>query len=1156
MGKELIAEFPSFRKSIEDLDSVLQKLAERPEWALMQAILEPKETSRINHVTRSQPVCTAVQIALVDLLAKWDITPRAVIGHSSGEIAAAYTAGRLTSTQAIIVAYYRGFVVGKSESETPGAMMAVSLSKNQADADIDALGLAESIKVACINSHESVTISGDEQGIDKLAQTLTPRGIFARKLNTNGRAYHSHHMKALGQEYQDLLETNLGLPVGVPAQMDDLAVEWISSVYSVPVGPKILPAYWRHNLESPVQFADAAEQLMKGKKVHIIELGPHSAMEMPLKQIAKSSKVKEGNMHYNSAIIRNKNAVQTVLDLMGQLYLHGHDIPFAKLNHVDAPGAPIEQGKVLTNLPPYSWTYDGPILWNEGRQSRELRNRKYGHHDLLGLQMNGGNGIITMWRNMIKVKDVPWLESHKLGEDVVFPGAAYVAMATEAICQSLDIAKSQHPKVSMRNFNIIKAMPIPTDQDSPGAEVFTTLRPSQISGTTFSNKWCDFEISTFYEGKYSVHSTGLISANLEADKFHPKVSVENVDLQALATRNWYDTFTTIGLNFGSHFQTMKKIETDGKRKAMKARATVDYNRGGRPEAEYIMHPTLIDSMLQTALVASSAGHIANLKCMVPTAIEELNFTVLDGAEQIESLVVTAETEKTGLGSIKASADLVANSGEVCAQLKSVTAVAFQGIQDDQSAIEERHPMMKVIWKPDVTKLGSDTAAGFSQYLSDVDAQSDNGLPSSLTKLVEMVCVLAHKQPRLNILELGSPSRISGKFARATLEALRAGTPFPRYASCARGYYNANEELLVEECTSAENVSDHAEKAKTLQAGTHFDLIVCSDSLIGQEAVTKRHEAIGGLLSAQGAVVGLVNAEFPGNPDLQLTMTDIEIGDSAEKIIVGKIPQLRKVPGSHHIVVVERGEQGEFVDKLCEMWETRSKKPIERVSLPLITTASLPPGTTVICAVELNEPMLSTLTESEMSSMKIMTDNAARILWVHAGNNMNAERPLHAMVTGFARSLVLEQPSLRFFTHDIDDPLADPEHSITNLFKTLDDLHNDDCLDLEIVERKGLPFIQRFVPEEELNKTFRQKLGNSPASKTLGDSKPAKLTIQSMGQFDTLAFMPESQSETDVKAGFLEIDVKSVGLNAKVRRLTLEFSWEMILILFDLGCLRL
>lgn len=216
-----------------------------------------------------------------------------------------------------------------------------------------------------------------------------------------------------------------------------------------------------------------------------------------------------------------------------------------------------------------------------------------------------------------------------------------------------------------------------------------------------------------------------------------------------------------------------------------------------------------------------------------------------------------------------------------------------------------------------------------------------------------------------------------------------------------------------------------------------------------------------------------------------------------------------------------------------MWESRFGEPLERVSLSVITIASLPPGTSVICTVELYESMLTTLTESEMSSMKILTDQAAYILWVHRGGNMDAERPDLAKVTDFSRSLVLEQPSLRFFSHDIDNPDADPEASITNIFRTLDDLHSDDCLDLEVVEKHGVPFTQRFVPEEDLNETFRQKQGNRFAVKTLDDNKPVRLTIQSIGQFDTLTFKPEMSGDEELKAGFVQMDVKSVGLNAKV-----------------------
>lgn len=90
-------ELPSFRRLIPDLDAVLQTLPAEPLWILQQAVLEPAETSRILHVMQSQPVCTDFQVALIQLLARWGIKPQSgVIGHSLGEIAAAFAAGLLT----------------------------------------------------------------------------------------------------------------------------------------------------------------------------------------------------------------------------------------------------------------------------------------------------------------------------------------------------------------------------------------------------------------------------------------------------------------------------------------------------------------------------------------------------------------------------------------------------------------------------------------------------------------------------------------------------------------------------------------------------------------------------------------------------------------------------------------------------------------------------------------------------------------------------------------------------------------------------------------------------------------------------------------------------------------------------------------------------
>lgn len=92
------------------------------------------------------------------------------MGRSSGEIAAAFAAGLITSAQAITSAYYRGYVIGRHISD--GAIMAAGLSPEAANPEIDKAGLQQQIRVAYINSPESVTISGNASAIDKLLSEL------------------------------------------------------------------------------------------------------------------------------------------------------------------------------------------------------------------------------------------------------------------------------------------------------------------------------------------------------------------------------------------------------------------------------------------------------------------------------------------------------------------------------------------------------------------------------------------------------------------------------------------------------------------------------------------------------------------------------------------------------------------------------------------------------------------------------------------------------------------------------------------------------------------------------------------------------------------------------------------------------------------------
>ena len=133
----------------------------------------------------SQPLCTALQIALVDLLATWNVTPSAVIGHSSGEIAAAYAAGALSAKDAIIAAFYRGQVC-KTAKKT-GGMAAVGLGKE----DVTPY-LASAVRIACQNSGSSVTLSGDLDILEKVMSDIKKAkpDVLVRKLQVE-MAYHS-----------------------------------------------------------------------------------------------------------------------------------------------------------------------------------------------------------------------------------------------------------------------------------------------------------------------------------------------------------------------------------------------------------------------------------------------------------------------------------------------------------------------------------------------------------------------------------------------------------------------------------------------------------------------------------------------------------------------------------------------------------------------------------------------------------------------------------------------------------------------------------------------------------------------------------------------------------------------------------------------------
>lgn len=251
-----------FSDSVHEADDYLRTHL-GSDWSVITELQRDKGESNVHLARISQPLCTVLQIALVELLTSWNIEPAGVVGHSSGEIAAAYCYGALSREDAWTVAYWRGKICSELKQDAPhvkGAMMAVGLSSEVAEEYIGNVKTGK-IVVACINSPSSVTISGDESGIDNLQKLLSTDAVFCRKLVVEN-AYHSHHMELIAEKYLEKIST---ISTSEAAVTKNNRVKMASSVTGELIsGPTELgPPYWVKNFVSPVRFSDAVTVLLK-----------------------------------------------------------------------------------------------------------------------------------------------------------------------------------------------------------------------------------------------------------------------------------------------------------------------------------------------------------------------------------------------------------------------------------------------------------------------------------------------------------------------------------------------------------------------------------------------------------------------------------------------------------------------------------------------------------------------------------------------------------------------------------------------------------------------------------------------------------------------------------------------------------------------------
>ncbi|KAL3462238.1 hypothetical protein BJX64DRAFT_288570 [Aspergillus heterothallicus] len=664
MGKSLMETFGIFRETIRRLDQALQRLTSPPTWTLEDLLCTEGDRERLDKAELAQPLCCALQIGLIDLLSHWGIVPASVIGHSSGEIAAAYAAGGLTAEAAIMVAYHRGDSLQKIQRQ--GGMAAVGRGREAVTPY-----LVDGVIIACENSAQSVTLSGD---LDKLNQIVDKikeddPDTLCRLLRVD-KAYHSHHMRDAADDYEAALQA-------LWVKGSSAMIPLFSTVNGTEItDPALLSArYWRQNLECPVLFLTGARALLDSQEEEkarvFVEVGPHSAMSGPLRQIL-SDHPRGGSSGYIPSLVRGEDPRISLLYTAGNLYNSGVPVDFHIING---------QGSLLVDLPPYPWQHD-TRYWNQGPAVEAWRTRQYPHHELLGSRVLGSTESEPSWRNTLALDDAPWLYGHRVIGKTLFPGAGYIAMAGEAIQQ---ITSPPTTAYQVSHLLLKHALFIESNEC---VELVTNLRPARISDIEDS-RWFDFSITCVQGGETTRLCTGQVRAAPES--IAPEMPLPNTTNPArkVNAANWYKALRATGLDYSREFRGLDEVCAD----PVLYEATATLKPAELSASRYVMHPTTIDRCLQLLSVAIFRGLSRNMdiRCL-PILFED----------------VFVGPEPAGL-CIQAQADPPQGNfihGNIGARSDGKTLLSVKGARlhifaDDGSMEQERDFAARPVWMPHI-----------------------------------------------------------------------------------------------------------------------------------------------------------------------------------------------------------------------------------------------------------------------------------------------------------------------------------------------------------------------------------------------------------------------------------------------------------------------
>ncbi|OJZ91332.1 hypothetical protein ASPFODRAFT_41758 [Aspergillus luchuensis CBS 106.47] len=575
----------------------------RPDFSLVQELSAPESSSRIHEAVVSQPLRTAVQIIQVNFLRALGVHFSTVVGHSSGEIAAAYAADAISAADAIRVAYLRGFVAEQAVANgQPGAMLVSGIPWEDAQALCSEGGFSETVRVAASNSPVSVTFSGDTQAIQELAWMLESLDLAVHRLNVD-IAYHSHHMIPCAAPYLRALEA-------CEIRANPTTTTWFSSVHKETRldTEDITPQYWCQNMLRPVLFSQAvAAAFADNPKFDLlIEVGPRPTLRGPVLQTITEMADVEPETTYLGLAERDANSTDVFARAIGSLWTHlGTNIDIQRYLSLfnNSYGS-----RFVKCLPTYPFDKTR-AYWTLSRHTKARLYHSDLPHPLLGTLSPETGEDEWRWRNYLSRTELGWLNDHRVQSQTVFPAAGYISMALEAAAKA---ARGQPLRlVEFDDVRIHCAVPIPDDPQ--GVEIISKLGIMKSESDVII---AAFQCYASIAGKLKTCASGELTVSFgeqDAMSLPPRSSIPDVS-HSMDMTEFYASLKSLGLGYNGPFLGLKAL-------TRQASGSTGIVSGTELGSSLLLHPAIIDSSLQALLAARNIDEVHTLH--VPVSIEHI-----------------------------------------------------------------------------------------------------------------------------------------------------------------------------------------------------------------------------------------------------------------------------------------------------------------------------------------------------------------------------------------------------------------------------------------------------------------------------------------------------------------------------------------------------